>query len=255
MKITRAVVPSLFTVLNMFSGFMSILHASRGEFLPACWFIVLAAGFDALDGIMARITRSSSAFGVQIDSLSDVVSFGAAPAFLVHQLDLYRLEGLGIFLSSLLMIFGGLRLARFNVQLVGFEKDHFVGLPIPMSAMTVASFVLMFHRPGDGLDPAAAPWLPWLALGLSLLMVSKVKYDTLPKLSRRGLAKEPLKTVLMVVAAVLVVVTRGNAILPLLIAFILFGVLRWCVTAIRARLSATPKEEEQESVEASRIDT
>ena len=69
MRITRAVVPSLFTVLNMFSGFMSLLHASRGEFIAASWFIILAAGFDALDGIMARITKSSSEFGVEIDSL------------------------------------------------------------------------------------------------------------------------------------------------------------------------------------------
>ena len=105
MKITRAVVPSLFTVLNMFSGFMSILHASRGEFIAASWFIALAAGFDALDGVMARITKSSSQFGVEIDSLSDVVSFGAAPAFLVYQMDLHRLEGVGVVVSSLLMVF------------------------------------------------------------------------------------------------------------------------------------------------------
>ena len=96
MRITRAVVPSLFTVLNMFSGFLSIIHSSRGEFVPACWFIVLAAGFDALDGVMARLTKSSSAFGVEIDSLSDVVSFGAAPAFMVYQVQLHGLEAFGI---------------------------------------------------------------------------------------------------------------------------------------------------------------
>lgn len=128
MKITRAVVPSLFTVLNMFCGFMSVIHASKGDMIPASWFIILAAGFDALDGVMARITKSSSAFGVEIDSLSDVVSFGVAPAFLVYKFSLFQLEGVGIFVSSLLMIFAGLRLARFNVQLVGFDKDHFVGL-------------------------------------------------------------------------------------------------------------------------------
>ena len=83
MKITRAVVPSLFTVLNMFCGFISVINSSRGDYLSASWFIILAAGFDALDGVMARITKSSSEFGVQIDSLSDVISFGAAPAFLV----------------------------------------------------------------------------------------------------------------------------------------------------------------------------
>ena len=172
MRVTRAFVPSLFTVLNMFCGFMSIINASRQEFIAASWFIVLAAGFDSLDGVMARITKSTSDFGVQIDSLSDVVSFGAAPAFLVYQMSLWTMGGLGMLLSSLLMIFGGLRLARFNVQLVGFDKDHFVGLPIPVSALTVASFTLNYFVPGPGLPPLAATLLPWMVVLLGLLMVS-----------------------------------------------------------------------------------
>ncbi len=195
MKITRAVVPSLFTVLNMFCGFMSIIHASRGEYVNASWFIVLAAGFDSLDGVMARITKSSSEFGVEIDSLSDAISFGAAPAFLVYRMSLYQLEAMGIIVSSLLMIFGALRLARFNVQLVGFDKDYFSGLPIPASALTVASFTLNYYSETTGLDPRAEVFLPWLSVLLGLLMVSKVKYDTLPKVSRRALKKEPWKFV------------------------------------------------------------
>lgn len=255
MKITRAVVPSLFTVLNMFSGFMSILHASRGEFTPACWFIILAAGFDALDGIMARITKSSSEFGVQIDSLSDVVSFGAAPAFLVHQLDLHRLEGFGVLVSSMLMVFAGLRLARFNVQLVGFDKDHFVGLPVPMSAMTVASFTLDYYSAPEGLQPLAAPFLPWLAAGLSLLMVSKVRYETLPKFSTRGIREHPLKYGLLLLSAVAVVVTRGGAIFPLLVAFIAYGLIRSVIVSVVRLASAGSHEEEAEAGENSRIDT
>ncbi|MEE9186479.1 MAG: CDP-diacylglycerol--serine O-phosphatidyltransferase, partial [Bacteroidota bacterium] len=129
MKITRAVVPSLFTVLNMFCGLMSIIHASRGEYTMAAWLIILAAVFDSLDGIMARITKSSSWFGVQFDSLSDVISFGAAPAFLVYQVYFHTFGGPGIILSSILMIFGGLRLERFNVQVVGHDKEFFKGLP------------------------------------------------------------------------------------------------------------------------------
>ena len=142
MKITRAVVPSLFTVLNMFSGFMSILHASRGEFIAASWFII--------GGDLRRARRRHGphheivvAFGVEFDSLSDVVSFGAAPSFLVYQIDLHRLDGVGVLVSSLPMIFGGLRLARFNWQLKGFDKDYFVGLPIPMSALTIVSSTLL----------------------------------------------------------------------------------------------------------------
>jgi len=233
MRITRAVVPSLFTVLNMFSGFMCIVHASRNEFMPAAWFIVLAAGFDAFDGIMARITKSSSAFGVQIDSLSDVVSFGAAPAFLVYQLHLHTLGGLGIFISSLLMVFGGLRLARFNVQLVGFEKDHFVGLPIPVSALTVASFVMDFLTPEGRLPEGAQTALPWMVPVLGLLMVSRFRYETLPRLSRKAVRKEPWKFAFALFSILLILTTGGDALFPLFILYIVLGILRTLVLWVR----------------------
>jgi len=233
MRITRAVVPSLFTVLNMFSGFMCIVHASRNEFMPAAWFIVLAAGFDAFDGIMARITKSSSAFGVQIDSLSDVVSFGAAPAFLVYQLHLHTLGGLGIFISSPLMVFGGLRLARFNVQLVGFEKDHFVGLPIPVSALTVASFVMDFLTPEGRLPEGAQTALPWMVPVLGLLMVSRFRYETLPRLSRKAVRKEPWKFAFALFSILLILTTGGDALFPLFILYIVLGILRTLVLWVR----------------------
>ncbi len=255
MRITRAVVPSLFTVLNMFSGFLSIIHSSRGEFITASWFMVLAAGFDALDGIMARITRSSSEFGVQIDSLSDVVSFGAAPSFLVYQMSLHELDGFGILVSSLLMIFGGLRLARFNVQLVGFDKDHFVGLPIPASALTVASFTLNYFREGSGLDPVAAVALPWIVVALALLMVSKVQYDTLPKISRKSILKEPWKFVFLGLAVVVVFVTGGTAIFPLFVLFILLGIIRYVIAFVRRLTHGHAKYEDEDDVaEPTRID-
>jgi CDP-diacylglycerol--serine O-phosphatidyltransferase len=255
MKITRAVVPSLFTVLNMFCGFISIIHSSRAEFVQASWFIILAAGFDALDGIMARITRSSSEFGIQIDSLSDMISFGAAPAFMSYQASLFTLGGFGMLISSFAMIFGGLRLARFNVQLVGYDKDHFVGLPIPISAMTIASFMLTFDRPVLGLEPSAAAVLPWLVSFLALLMVSKVKYDTLPKISRRAIKREPWKFGFAALAAIVVVVTGGNAIFPLLTLFIALGLLRWCITAFRRIIAGHSKYGDEHSVEPTGIDT
>lgn len=233
MRITRAVVPSLFTVLNMFSGFMAIIHASRSEFFPACWFIVLAAGFDSLDGMMARITKSASQFGVEIDSLSDVISFGVAPAFIVYRLALSQLGGIGILISSLLMIFGGLRLARFNVQLVGLDKDYFTGLPIPASAITVAAFVLNYYDEERGLDAVAVTILPWLVILLSLLMVSKIKYETMPKPTRKALRKEPWKFVVFGIAGVIVAVTSGSALFVVLIVFVMFGILRYAVNSLR----------------------
>ena len=254
MKITRAVVPSLFTVLNMFCGFLSIIESSRGNYLPASWFIVLAAGFDALDGVMARITRSSSEFGVEIDSLSDVISFGAAPAFLVYQVHLHELGSFGILVSSLLMIFAGLRLARFNTQLVGYDKEHFVGLPAPASGLTVASYILNYWTITAGLDATAAALLPWVPPALALLMVSKISYDTLPKISARALRKEPWKFVFLALAIVVVFVTGGNAILPLFGLFIALGIVRWIASTVRHLARGERKLEEEDGIEPSNIE-
>lgn len=253
MKITRSVVPSLFTVLNMFCGFMAIIHASDGRFFSASWLIILAAGFDALDGVMARITKSSSEFGVEMDSLSDVISFGAAPAFLVYQLSLHHLGALGMLISSMLMIFGGLRLARFNTQLVGFDKDHFVGLPIPVSALTVASFTLNYWSEIGKLGDAVVV-VPYMVVALSLLMVSKVKYDTLPTISRRVVLREPWKFVFLALAIIVIFVTGGNAILPLFVLFIALGLLRYVGGMVKRLIRAAGGNKEEETVEPSQVD-
>jgi CDP-diacylglycerol--serine O-phosphatidyltransferase len=234
---------------------MSIIHTSRGEYVPASWFIALAAGFDALDGIMARITKSSSEFGVEIDSLSDVISFGAAPAFLVYHLSLYQMEGMGILISSMLMVFAGLRLARFNVQLVGFDKDHFVGLPVPVSALTVASFTLTFYTPGAGIGSGPVLLLPWMVAILSLLMVSKVRYDTLPKISRRAIRREPWKVTFFALAVIVVFVAGGGAIFPILLLFIALGIIRSFFAAVKRLMHAGPKYDEDDAVDQTQIDT
>jgi CDP-diacylglycerol--serine O-phosphatidyltransferase len=254
MRITRAVVPSLFTVLNMFCGFNSIIYATQGEFVSASWLIFLAAAFDSLDGIMARLTKSSSEFGVEIDSLSDVVSFGTAPAFLVYQLSLNTLGTSGILISSVLMIFGGLRLARFNTQLVAMDKDHFVGLPIPASGLTIAAFVLTYWSDVSGLDPTAATFLPWICVALALLMVSKVKYDTLPKISKRAIKKEPWKFVFAALAVVVVALKGAGVILPLFGLFIMLGIVRYTGSTIKHLIHHQQKLEEEETAEPSSVD-
>jgi CDP-diacylglycerol--serine O-phosphatidyltransferase len=153
------------------------------------------------------------------------------------------------------MIFAGLRLARFNVQLVGFDKDHFVGLPVPASGITVASFVLNVQNNVPGFVGHGLDVLPWLSVLLALLMVSKVPYDTLPKVSRKAIRKEPWKFVFGALAVIVVVVTGGNAIFPLLIAFIAIGMIRYVVTFIRRMVNGRQQFEEEEQVSHSRIDT
>lgn len=253
MKITRAVVPSLFTVLNAFCGFLSILNASQGRIEMAAWFIILAGGFDAFDGVMARITRSSSQFGVELDSLADVVSFGAAPSFLVYQAYLGTLDSLGVIISSMPLVFGAIRLARFNVQLVGFEKDHFKGLPIPAAAITICAFLLEYNTERFGLNGWTQNGLALLVIAVSLLMVSKVRYDTLPKLTRRGLRAHPLRAVAFVFAGLIVLISKGNYLFYVMAAFIGIGILRGFYEWLRSMATHVEKDADEES-EISSID-
>jgi CDP-diacylglycerol--serine O-phosphatidyltransferase len=253
MKITRAVVPSLFTVLNVFCGFLSLLNASQGRLELGAEFIILAAVFDALDGVMARITRSSSQFGVELDSLADVVSFGAAPSFLVFQAYLHTLENFGVIVSAMPLVFGAIRLARFNVQLVGFEKDYFRGLPIPSAAITICAYLLEYNTEHYGLNGWAREGLVVLVIAVSLLMVSRVRYDTLPKLSRRGLRAHPVRAILFSMGVVVIVISKGRYLFLVMVLFIGFGLLRSLYESLRALVKHVEKDADEEG-EISSID-
>lgn len=226
MKITRAVVPSLFTILNAFCGFLSIIEASQGNIAQAAWLIVLAGVFDSLDGVMARITKSCSQFGVELDSLSDVVSFGLAPSYMVYVAYLHTLGTLGMLIAAMPLAMGAIRLARFNVQLVGFDKDHFNGMPIPMQAITVCAFLLEYYVDGAGLSPVNATVLVWLVIGLSLLMVSHIKYDTLPKPSKKQFAAHPWKMASFMIAGLVILFSKAHWMFYVLMAFTLYGIVR-----------------------------
>lgn len=224
-RITRSVIPNLFTSLNMFSGFVSIVYSSEQDYVKAAMFIIIGAVFDALDGIMARLTHSSSEFGVELDSLSDLVSFGVAPAFLIYHSYLYQMGAWGIVISSLLMVFGGLRLARFNVQLVGFDKSYFTGLPIPSSAITIAAFVLVYFDGHSYKEPFDTYIIPLVIL-LSLLMVSRIRYETLPKFSLKGIKDRPYSFAFVVIALIVIIATEGKALFYVFILMILIGIFR-----------------------------
>jgi CDP-diacylglycerol--serine O-phosphatidyltransferase len=247
MKITRAVVPSLFTILNIFCGFLSLLSTARGEYDMAAWLIVSAGIFDVLDGMMARITKSFSDFGVELDSLCDVVSFGVAPSFLVYTMYLHSLNGLGTLISAMPMAFGAMRLARFNAQLVSYDKDYFKGLPIPAMAIMICAFVLRYYTPEVGIAGDAASLLAPMVVVLSLLMVSNIKYDAHPKFSKRGLLQHPLRFTVVVVGVTATVLTQGSALFPLFVFYIATGPLRYVVQFIQRLLHPAPKNVEEDS--------
>lgn len=224
LRITPSIVPNLFTSLNMFCGFFSIINASQGNFDYACWLIFVAALFDALDGAVARLTNSSSELGVELDSLSDIVSFGAAPSFLFYITYYYQFSTIGIILTSLPLIAGGFRLARFNVQLAGFEKKFFTGLPIPSSALTIVSFILAFYS--EGFTEFYANFIIPMTLVLSYLMVSRIKYDTLPKFSLQSLKENPASYTIILIAVIATIFYQAEGIFYSFVFMIVFGIFR-----------------------------
>ncbi|MBN1928111.1 MAG: CDP-diacylglycerol--serine O-phosphatidyltransferase [Chlorobiaceae bacterium] len=232
--VSRSFVPSAFTVMNMVSGYVSIIMAGEGSFIIAGWLIFLAAFFDTIDGFVARLTNSSSEFGVELDSLSDLVSFGAAPAYLVYKFGLEHLGmPYGLLFSSLLMVGSGLRLARFNISLIGYNKASFSGLPTPAQAMTVASFVLwMMAEPLlSGVELQRA--LVILSVSLAALMVSKVNYDALPKPTRDSFRRHPVQMSAYAVAIVGVLFFQAKAFFVSMLLYILLGIVRSLALMVR----------------------
>ncbi len=227
LRVTKSVIPNLFTIMNMFCGFLSVINSSEGNFYYASVLIILAGIFDALDGLAARITKSASEFGVELDSLSDLISFGIAPAFLIYQIKLNVFHEIGILISAFYLVMAALRLARFNVQLIGFDKSHFTGLPSPLGAMTVASFILSFYDNSiNQFVGSSGFYFVLLSILLGLLMVSKVKYEAFPKLTREGIRKNILLTVFLIFSVIVSLLSKGKAIIFLLLFFILFGLIR-----------------------------
>ncbi|MGH2574083.1 MAG: CDP-diacylglycerol--serine O-phosphatidyltransferase [Ignavibacteria bacterium] len=218
-------IPSLFTVLNLFCGFLSVINASYNNLEQACLFIIYAALFDALDGVVARFSGTSSKFGVELDSLSDIVSFGLAPSFLLYVFYFYRLEGIGISIASLILIFSALRLARFNTQLVGLDKNFFVGLPVPVSAITVSSFFLFYFN--KNFSPHLSEIFVYaVTFCLPLLMVSKFKYDTTPKFNSREVKKHPVKFIIVLLIIILIAFTKGEGLFAFCLFYMSTGIFR-----------------------------
>lgn len=181
------VLPSAFTLGNLFLGFWAVVAASRGNFMMAGWLIVLAAFADMFDGRIARFTSTGSEFGEQLDSLVDAVSFGVAPALIMYFLYLGD-GGWSWILAFLYLTASIIRLARFNVEQAGVAKVAFNGLPSPTAGVTLATFHAFTQTPlfqaylGDVQLSLAAGWLTVVVAGL---MVSNVLYPVVPRFTVR----------------------------------------------------------------------
>ncbi len=175
--------PNLLTTANMFFGFMSIIYAIRGEFVFASYCIVGAAAFDMLDGRVARMTRTTSEFGAQYDSMSDLVSFGVAPGLLIYLWALQPFGRVGWLAGFLYVACAALRLARFNVQSQVLESKDFQGLPSPMAGGIVASSVLAYKD--LGVEGSGNIWLLFITFLIGFVMVSNFRYRSFKELDLR----------------------------------------------------------------------
>lgn len=236
------ILPNMFTTGNLFFGFFSIIKSLQGDFEWASWAILLATVFDMLDGRVARLTGGTSEFGVQYDSLCDLVSFGVAPAFLMYQAGLDGLGRIGWIICFMFLACGALRLARFNVQSsIGKASGDFIGLPIPMAAAVIACFVGVWasFEVKDNDFPFAqiifdvlnssdvrVAFFSVSGVGLALAMVTNVPYRSHKTIQLNGV--KPFKMLVLSVLLIGLVASR-----PALFGFILFtgyavsGPLEW----------------------------
>ena len=194
--------PSMFTIGNMFCGYACIVFAMRGEFHIAAPFIGIAFIMDALDGRIARLTGATSAFGIQLDSLADVISFGMAPAILSFAWGLHELGRWGWAIGFLFVAAAALRLARFNIQTSAApDKRYFVGMPSPSAAAVPAATVFAWPYQID--DWRAALLVIPVVVVPALLMVSTIRFRSFKDLNlgwRRSYV--PLFVIVVIVAAV-----------------------------------------------------
>ena len=249
-QIPRAAVPSFFTLMNLFSGFLAITQIHDGRYDYACWLIVLAGFFDLLDGMMARLTNGQSLFGVELDSLSDIVSFGVAPSYLVYAFGLKDFGVFGLIVSSLPAICGAVRLARYNVTFEGEKEDTFDGLPTPAQAITLVALILNVNDAGAfyRFSLSNLSVLIPIVIVLSGLMVSTISFDAIPKPTPRYIRSHPRKSLAFAVALLLLIVLLQIGLLIVLSVYILSGVGLSIYNLVRAVMK-TPLEEKASNEE------
>jgi CDP-diacylglycerol--serine O-phosphatidyltransferase len=222
----RVAVPSFFTLMNLLCGFLALTQVLEGAFVMSCWLIVLAGFFDLLDGMLARLTNADSPFGVQLDSLSDVVSFGVAPSFLVYAYALDAFGPLGMIVSALPALCGSVRLARYNVNTESDTKEGFEGLPIPGQAIAIVALILAAENSewGQYLALDSLQVLLPIVVVLSGLMVSSIRFDALPTPTVQYARSHPKKTTAYALAGVLIVGLQEFGLVIVLALYLSYGI-------------------------------
>lgn len=247
------VLPNLFTSASLFSGFYAIVAAMEGRFEPAAVAVMISAVLDGLDGRIARLTNTTSHFGVEYDSLADVIAFGVAPAILAFEWALKPFGRLGWLAAFMFVICGALRLARFNVQKSNEDVSHFNGLPIPAAAFFIAALIL-FVESWEGSLEVRSVLIIVMIYTLSFLMVSTLHFFSFKKFDIRN--RKPFNLLLSLILIAMIIAYKPKEMLFILItAYVISGP---AVTFYRLyrrlpfRKSARSKAETQDRVHEDR---
>ncbi|PKN62982.1 MAG: CDP-diacylglycerol--serine O-phosphatidyltransferase [Deltaproteobacteria bacterium HGW-Deltaproteobacteria-15] len=240
------ILPNLFTSASLFGGFFAIIASTQGRYEAAAISILVSAVLDGLDGRVARFTRTTSHFGVEYDSLSDVIAFGVAPGILVFQWAMKPFGRFGWLAAFLFVVCGALRLARFNVQKTTTDSSFFRGLPIPAAACVIASLILFIDELGG--MPENAPLLIVVMIYiLSFLMVSTIGYTSFKKLDLRN--QKPFNFLVSLILMLIVVAYKPKIMIFLLMfGYALSGPLAG-IFRIRSRRRKRLEEETNPAME------
>lgn len=237
------ILPNLFTAGSLFCGFFSLVRTLQEDFYAAAILILVAGFLDGIDGKIARYTNTSTRFGLEFDSLADVISFGVAPGILVYAWALEPFGRLGWLAAFLYVVCGAMRLGRFNIQVTNVESRYFSGLPIPAAAGLIATVILVYYNLGD---TGISKHLPILIITyiLAFLMVSTIKYYSFKDLEL--IRRKPFHWLVIAILVIIVVAYEPEYTLCTL--FVVYALSGPCVSFIlfrRRRLSKPLLPEER----------
>ncbi|MDR0826581.1 MAG: CDP-diacylglycerol--serine O-phosphatidyltransferase [Desulfovibrio sp.] len=211
------ILPNLFTTASLLAGFLGILWAAAGSYESCAYAVLFSAIMDGLDGKVARLTGTSSEFGVQYDSLADLIAFGLAPSFLIFQYTLKNFNGMGTAACFLFTVCAALRLARFNISTSTANKKFFTGLPTPAAGCALACIILIDSGLPELFHSGISGFSLFCAIAIALLMVSRIRYASFKELG--FLKAHPFRTMIPAIVIFALVVANPKV----FISIILFG--------------------------------
>ncbi|MBI4687214.1 MAG: CDP-diacylglycerol--serine O-phosphatidyltransferase [Nitrospirae bacterium] len=229
------ILPNALTLCGMFCGFFAILAAINGNYLYAAWAVIVANIFDGLDGWIARLTNTTTRFGIELDSFSDLVAFGVAPSVMMYKWALVSFGRVGWAAAFLFVACGALRLARFNIQTGAPGSKAFKGMPIPGAATVLASVVIFYYEYWTGM-PQKNIFFPVVTILLSLLMVSTLRYHGLKEIDFRE--RKPFWFLIVFVLLLFILLIHPSvAIFIFAMAYLVWGIIENIYLLIRRKKS------------------